>query len=401
LSKRTKKLEHIARATLDFFSATAVAADAGLKDRSRLSVDVQNPFTAQKAVAKLAEIQSERTHNLTFLREEPAIARIVFRGQDDKEHTYFICRATPVVQPAISYRAPMGRLASLSIDAEEEIRLPRGKEYFQLREKGSLKPRKTRDGWDSVESTLQGHDYRPVTIASFRQLLETKDEQGEETDIVSQLLAEEQESQLIRQGIRRTIIEKMALRDQPILDQFQDEIFRLPINSQLAVLGPPGSGKTTTLIKRLGLTLDLESLDQYGDEDNRQIIEGTVAGREGHADSWLMFTPTELLKQYVKEAFNQEGIAAPDSRIKTWQDYSFELGRGPLRILRTSTGGGPFVLKPGLSFVKSDTLTMQRDWYSDFEQWQAKGILGHTGAAIGASLTAGKLPNEDSGTKNS
>jgi hypothetical protein len=126
-----------------------------------------------------------------------------------------------------------------------------------------------------------------------------------------------------------------------------------------------------------------------------------VAGREGHADSWLMFTPTELLKQYVKEAFNQEGIAAPDSRIKTWQDYSFELGRGPLRILRTSTGGGPFVLKPGLSFVKSDTLTMQRDWYSDFEQWQAKGILGHTGAAIGASLTAGKLPNEDSGTKNS
>lgn len=190
-------------------------------------------------------------------------------------------------------------------------------------------------------------------------------------DIVGQLLAEEQQAGLVREGMRRTIIQKMALRDQPILDQFQDSIFRLPINSRLAVLGPPGSGKTTTLIKRLGLTLDLESLNEYLDDGDRAAIGKTIAGAAGHSESWLMFTPTELLKQYVKEAFNQENIAAPDSKIKTWRDYSLELGRGELRVLRTSTGGGPFVLKPELPSLQADVLTRQREWYGDFDVWQS------------------------------
>ena len=31
---------------------------------------------------------------------------------------------------------------------------------------------------------------------------------------------------------------------------------------------------------------------------------------KGRAPSWIMFTPTELLKLYVKEAFNRESIPA-------------------------------------------------------------------------------------------
>ena len=47
-----------------------------------------------------------------------------------------------------------------------------------------------------------------------------------------------------------------------------------------------------------------------------------------------MFTPTRLLTDYLREAFNREGIPAPDNNISTWENYWTELGRNKLNILR-------------------------------------------------------------------
>jgi hypothetical protein len=157
----------------------------------------------------------------------------------------------------------------------------------------------------------------------------------------------------------------MGLRDQPLLDQYQDEIFRLPLYSRLAILGPPGSGKTTTLIKRLGLKLDTEFLD----DDEQRLISRTIAGTEGHAGSWIMFTPSELLKQYIKEAFAREDIPAPDARIQVWDDYRRELARNKLGILRSSAGGGG-ILREQLNNLQEDTIARQIEWFDDFERWQ-------------------------------
>ena len=109
----------------------------------------------------------------------------------------------------------------------------------------------------------------------------------------------------------------LGLRDQPILDQFQGEIFRLPLDSQLIILGPPGTGKTTTLIKRLGQKIDLENLEE-GELDIVRTSEQLIP----HETNWLMFTPSELLKHYLKEAFNREQVPASDARIKTCLLYT-------------------------------------------------------------------------------
>ena len=34
-----------------------------------------------------------------------------------------------------------------------------------------------------------------------------------------------------------------------------------------------------------------------------------------------MFTPTELLKQYLKEAFTKERVPAGNKHISTWSSY--------------------------------------------------------------------------------
>src|SRR6185437_12045019 len=120
------------------------------------------------------------------------------------------------------------------------------------------------------------------------------------------------------------------------------------------------------LIKRLGLKLDLEDLEP----EEKNLVERSIAGINGHASSWLMFTPTELLKQYVKEAFGRENIPASDLRIQTWPDYRHELSRNKLGVLRRSTSRG-FILNDDLVSLHPDTIKQQIDWFGDFERWQA------------------------------
>src|SRR5207247_3176284 len=121
------------------------------------------------------------------------------------------------------------------------------------------------------------------------------------------LLSGDRDHMNLIEGVIRRVITKMSLRHQPVLDQFQDEIFRLPLNSRLLILGPAGTGKTTTLIKRLGQKLDQDILDE---DDKELVITISRSTTTPHSKSWVMFTPTELLKQYLKEAFAKEGIAA-------------------------------------------------------------------------------------------
>ena len=141
----------------------------------------------------------------------------------------------------------------------------------------------------------------------------------------------------------------------------------VPLNSQLLIIGPPGTGKTTTLIRRLGQKLDREYLN---DDERRSADGGEADGALPHADSWMMYTPTDLLKLYLKEAFAREHIAAPDQKLSTWSRFRLDLARNHFRFLRTPNGGGPFILKDAEFFVRTEALDRQTAWYEDFVSWQ-------------------------------
>jgi len=105
-----------------------------------------------------------------------------------------------------------------------------------------------------------------------------------------------------------------------------------------------------------------------------------------------MFTPTELLKQYLKEAFAREGVPASDLRIRTWQDYRRELARNAFGVLRTTTGGGTFVLKEGLPSLNGGALDRPIEWFEDFDAWQRRAYVRELYEA--ASLLQGAKSTE-------
>ncbi|HGX5289889.1 TPA: ATP-binding domain-containing protein [Escherichia coli] len=369
-----KHIEQFADEALAQLESIAETAKGKLYDGRTPGSDALaniNTMTSSSAIQRLDKIGQENRESYQVLVAEPAIARVLVVDEEGEEKTYYICRTTPVsgFPNLASYRAPVGRLASLAIGTE--FTLPNGT-VVEVLERAQLRPNALAGGWDSRDTVVEAEHFGPFTIESLRALL--TEVAGEEVteDILGQLLAEESVKANIIDGVRRSVITKMGLRDQPILDQYQDEIFRRPIDNRLLILGPPGTGKTTTLIRRLGQKIDTA----YLDEGEQRLVE-TIASAQGiaHANNWLMFTPTELLKQYLKEAFAREGVPASDQRIRTWQDYRRELARNVFGVLRRASGGGTFVLKDGLTSMTDAALERPIQWFDDFDEWQRKAYV--------------------------
>lgn len=374
LSRETKKyVETVAAEALNAFEKVSTAAKQSLHvpptPASNAFASI-NTLTSAAAMREYDEISRASREAREILSREPAVARVIAEDDQGQLRTIYICRTTPiqVIHQFASYRAPLGRLASLRIGSA--ITLPNGKRY-KLLQKALLFPSELKEGWDSEDTILSSEDIRTLTVESLRAVLASTAEVPEQ-DLVEQLLAVERAQMNLIEGVRRRVIKKMTLRDQPVLDQFQDEIFRLPLNNRLLILGPAGTGKTTTLIKRLGQKLDQEVLDEDDKELVATISQSTTTP---HSQSWEMFTPTELLKQYLKEAFAKEGIAASDQRIKTWQEIRHDLARNVFGVLKTGSGSGSLVMKESLHSITQSAVVDSTHWFEDFDHWQRSAFL--------------------------
>lgn len=373
MSKKAEKVplvEEAAGDILQTFETVSQDALARLNSAPVHGTDVLASVNALTLVRGLNAIdgliQAERD-SLLLLSREPAIARVKIKDQNGVESTIFICRTTPSSNSSTyaSNRSALGRLAALPVGHQ----LPVGPRILTVLEKEKLRPTMKAELWESENTEFEALEFGIFTVEYLRPFLKSAAPVLEAADFLSQLLADEQFKANIVEGKRRLVIQKMSLRDQPILDQYQDEIFRLPLRRRLFILGPAGTGKTTTLIRRLGQKLDTTYLEP---EETDLIRAISASGGSPHRDSWLMFTPTELLKQYLKEAFAKEGVPAPDQRITTWHDYSRDLARNRFNVLRSGNSRSGFVLKPTVSYLMPDIQVSSFQLFQEFFAWQVR-----------------------------
>ncbi|WP_439401428.1 ATP-binding domain-containing protein [Bradyrhizobium sp. DASA03068] len=298
----------------------------------------------------LARNAEERTA-LARLIEDPFVARVDVEWQKGgpPQTTYYFARRsaaglTTAIKGAafVASGARLGALAEYEAGDVATIEINGIGRKARIIKRAVLSPHMREGLWDALLANIEVGEWGEVLellrAESLRIGLDALKRKlagpTEIEDIVGKLLAEAAEADAERGRLRRKVVDRIALRDRPVLDKFQGEIYRLPLDRQVILFGPPGSGKTTTLIKRLAQKRTADALT----ESETRLVAAYDRERFLRPDNWAMFSPTELLKEYLGAAFNKEGV--PDSgNVRTWDKERHDLARNVFGILRTGSSG--------------------------------------------------------------
>lgn len=345
-----------------------------------------NTFTGGEAFRNLKDSSRSIREGWLALTREPAISRLVIEDEQGAQRVLYIARKAGTILPSgtqvANYDTGLGRLAELDVGEEATVPLAGAMQTLTLLKKTALHPRRLETDWDSTDNLHLDLSSGAFSIRSLRQLLQSAGIDSD--DDLDRLLEKAALADSIKAGISHQVRVAMGLRDQPILDKFQGGIFRRALDSQLIILGPPGTGKTTTLIKRLGQKLDLNALD-----DRERRIVANYSGALPHDVNWMMFTPSELLKHYLKEAFNREQVPATDARIQTWEAYRIIAARNTLGVLR-SANGGRFTLKADQGHLSELLFVDPRDWLEEIQGFHVQRLRKQF--EDGVNMAAGAAP---------
>jgi hypothetical protein len=345
----------------------------GLPERKRRFANAED-YRADVTLA-LRAIQREVRKNESGTRSEPFIAclRLVRNGRD--EHLLISRNYAPDHDPLspdclfASYLSPMGSIAARALGKPFTVRVPAGDVEVTLLERSEFRSVR-KHAWDAVSNEYAAGARIRLSIPSVRDLLaETAAripaaveagpaDEREGHDLASiwstmedlELAVQDDTHQAFARRIIPSVAAKVELRDRPILDEFQDPIFRLSVDSRLILTGAAGTGKSTVLIKRLsqktkGTFLEPEETAGLSGQQLDHLLDPER--------SWVLFTPNDLLRNYLKEALGREQLPATQETVRTWSDQRLRLARDGLKILKVGTKG-TFTRTEGAVFHLND-----------------------------------------------
>lgn len=113
-----------------------------------------------------------------------------------------------------------------------------------------------------------------------------------------------------------------------IVDTIQTKIKSQNIFDGKTVIieGGPGTGKSTTMIHRLGYLTDEYAIREdmengYGNFNLTQNQCGILLAAIRANRDWIFFSPSRLLKEYLSAAMAKEGLNGVSGKVWNWQDY--------------------------------------------------------------------------------
>jgi len=246
------------------------------------------------------------------LKEEPCVGYAVTKHSDGALGEIFVCRnsapsnyvpSRSTIEYA-SYLAPLGKLIvrrpgePYQFEVANRVGLIVGSHLSELKAKNEFRPSKAEDGlWEAIDNQISWVGGR-IATRSLRRLLEG----------------------ILEAETTRSIRYSVQLPDQAILDEAQDDIFRLPFSEHICISGAPGTGKTTVLLKRLSQKTKREFLT----DAERKTAPDQIF-KDGK--NWILFTPSDLLKVYLKEAMAKELLPATDEHVKVYRTFRLEVLR--------------------------------------------------------------------------
>lgn len=120
------------------------------------------------------------------------------------------------------------------------------------------------------------------------------------------------------------IREQMSLRRNPVLDKSQNKAkFSNMYNGAAEIInGGPGTGKTTTMIQRLKLLIDRGDLENYiANHPDCKLTNEQLDYISATTNNWVYFSPNNLLKKYLQDNMNYEGLTGTNQRTVVWTDF--------------------------------------------------------------------------------